>query len=93
MLHPLSLPSPSPLISSGSEPGTPLLSRKDSAGLRHLKAPKVVESMMAERRAERRRREEEEKTPPPVETKTSEDLEADEILRWVPQILESSGTP
>ena len=66
---------------TGSEPGTPLLSRKGSAGLRHLKAPKVVESMMAERRAERKRREEEEKTPPPVQTKTSEDLEADEILR------------
>ena len=65
----------------GSEPGTPLLSRKDAVELRHLRPPKVVESMMAERRAERKRREEEEKTPPPAQLKTSEDLEADEILR------------
>ena len=39
--------------------------------------------MMAERRAERQKKEEEQKTPPPAVAKTSEDLEADEILRFV----------
>ena len=48
---------------------------------------------MAERRAERRKKEEEQKTPPAPVAKTSEDLEADEILRFDGErkLLEEGG--
>ena len=67
---------------SGSEPGTPFVSRKDLAGLRRLKPPKLVESMMVERRAEKKRLTDEENARP-IQAKTSEDLEAEEVVRRV----------
>jgi len=71
-----------PYDSTGSEPGTPLLTRRESRDLRHLKPPKMVRSMMAERRAEKRKEDWERKVHM-MDSKTSEDLEADEILRQV----------